>query len=215
MSHYMLEFLTSQYLGGQVRRLLIATNNPGKLKEYREIFKELPLTVTSPQEEGMSLFVEECGRTYAENAILKARAYARASGLLTLADDSGLEVEALGGAPGIFSSRYGGKASDEDRYRLLLEQMKDIPLEKRQARFVCFAALATPQGEVEVAEGSCPGVIAFAPRGKHGFGYDPVFYLPEKGCTMAELEPEVKNQISHRALAALKIKKVLQKRMRQ
>jgi XTP/dITP diphosphohydrolase len=211
----MLEFLTSQYLGGQVRRLLIATNNPGKLKEYREIFKELPLTVTSPQEEGMSLLVEECGRTYTENAILKARAYARASGLLTLADDSGLEVEALGGAPGIFSSRYGGKASDEDRYRLLLEKMKDIPPQKRQAHFVCFVALTTPGGEVEVAEGSCQGVIAFAPRGKHGFGYDPVFYLPEKGCTMAELEPEVKNQISHRAHAALKIRKVLEKRIPQ
>jgi len=198
-----------------MRRLLIATNNLGKLKEYREIFKELPLTFTSPQEEGVSLFVEECGRSYAENAILKARAYARASGLLTLADDSGLEVEALGGAPGIFSSRYGGKASDEDRYRLLLERMKDIPQEKRQARFVCFAALATPQGEVEVVEGSCPGVIAFAPRGKHGFGYDPVFYLPQQGCTMAQLEPEVKNRISHRARAALKIKEVLQKRIPQ
>lgn len=198
-----------------MRRLLIATGNPGKLKEYREIFKELPLTVTSPPEEGISLFVEECGRSYTENAILKAKAYARASGLLTLADDSGLEVEALGGAPGIFSSRYGGKASDEDRYRLLLDRMKDIPQEKRQARFVCFAALATPQGEVEIAEGSCPGVIAFAPRGKHGFGYDPVFYLPEQGCTMAELEPEAKNRISHRARAAFKIKKVLEEKIWQ
>lgn len=198
-----------------MRRLLIATSNPGKTKEYREIFKELPLTVTSPQEEGISLFVEEYGRSYAENAILKARAYARASGLLTLADDSGLEVEALGGAPGIFSSRYGGKASDEDRYRLLLERMKDIPREKRQARFICFAALATPRGGVEIAEGSCQGVIALAPRGKHGFGYDPVFYLPEQGCTMAELEPEVKNKISHRARAALKIKEALQKRILQ
>jgi len=207
----MLQFFISQYLGGQVQRLLIATNNPGKLKEYREIFKELPLAVTSPPEEGISLFVEECGRSYAENAILKARAYARAKDLLTLADDSGLEVEALGGAPGIFSSRYGGKTTDEDRYGLLLEKMKDVPPEKRQARFVCFAALATPQGEVEIAEGSCQGVIAFAPRGKHGFGYDPVFYLPEQGCTMAELEPEVKNRISHRARAALKIKKVLEK----
>lgn len=198
-----------------MRRLLIATNNPGKLKEYREIFKELPLAVTSPREEGINLFVEECGRSYAENAILKARAYARASGLLTLADDSGLEVEALEGAPGIFSSRYGGKASDEDRYRLLLEQMKGIPQEKRQARFVCFAALATPQGEVEIAEGSCQGFIAFAPRGEHGFGYDPVFYLPEEGCIMAELKPEMKNRISHRARAALKIKEALEKKIAQ
>lgn len=198
-----------------MRRLLVATNNPGKLKEYREIFEELPLTITSPQEEGISILVEECGRSYAENAILKARAYARASGLLTLADDSGLEVEALGGTPGIFSSRYGGKATDEDRYRLLLEKMKDIPQEKRQARFVCFAALATPQGEVEIAEGSCQGIIAFAPRGKHGFGYDPVFYLPEQGCTLAELEPEVKNRISHRARAAMKIKEVLGKKIPQ
>lgn len=213
MTHYMLEFSISQYLGGQVWRVLIATNNPGKLREYKELFKDLALTITSPQEEGISLFVEECGRSYAENAILKAEAYARASGLLTLADDSGLEVEALGGAPGIFSSRYGKKASDEDRYRLLLERMKGVPWEKRQARFVCCIALTTPQGEAETAEGFCPGVIAFAPRGEHGFGYDPVFYLPEEGCTMAELEPEVKNRISHRARAAMKIKEVLQRRM--
>ena len=192
--------------------LLIATHNPGKFEEYIPILEDLPLTLTSLREEGISLLLEECGRNYAENAILKARAYARASGLLTLADDSGLEVKALGGEPGIFSSRYGGAgASDEDKYNLLLERMKAIPWEERKALFQCVAALATPQGQVEIAEGTCEGFIAFAPRGEHGFGYDPVFYLPRYDCTMAQLEPEVKNRISHRAQAASKITGVLER----
>ncbi len=192
--------------------LLIATYNPGKFEEYIHIFEGLPLTLTSLREEGISLLLEECGRSYAENAILKARAYARASGLLTLADDSGLEVKALGGEPGIFSSRYGGPgASDEDKYRLLLERMKAIPWEERKALFRCVAALATPQGQVEIAEGTCEGFIAFAPRGEHGFGYDPVFYLPKYGCTMAQLEPRMKNKISHRAQAASKIRGLLER----
>ena len=184
-------------------KLLIATNNPGKVREYKALLKGLPLTLTYPAQEGIDIEVEETGSTFAENARLKATAYARVSGLLTLADDSGLEVDALGGEPGTRSARYAGQgASDEDRYRLLLSKLEGVPWERRTARFRCVIALATPQGEIHTAEGSCEGVIAFEPKGQHGFGYDPVFYMSEYGQTMAELEPGVKNRISHRARAA-------------
>jgi len=191
-------------------KLLIATNNPGKLREYEELLAGLPLELTSPAREGLSLEVAETGESFAENARLKAVAYARASGLLTLADDSGLEVDALGGRPGVHSARYAGEgADDEERYRLLLEEMRGVPWEKRTARFHCVIAIATPEGEVRTAEGTCEGIIAFEPRGEHGFGYDPVFYLPQHGRTMAELEPRAKNRISHRARAARKAREIL------
>jgi XTP/dITP diphosphohydrolase len=184
-------------------KLLVATNNPGKVREYEALLKGLPLTLTYPAQEGIDVEVEETGSTFAENACLKAAAYARASGLLTLADDSGLEVDALEGAPGTRSARYAGQgASDEDRYRLLLSKLEEVPWERRTARFRCVIAVATLQGEVHTAEGTCEGVIAFEPKGEHGFGYDPVFYMLEHGQTMAELEPEIKNRISHRAQAA-------------
>ncbi len=185
-----------------MRKLLVASNNPGKLKEYADLLDRLPVTLTSPVQEGLSLVVEETGETFAQNATLKARAYAEASGLLTLADDSGLEVDALDGAPGVRSARYAGEgASDEDRYRLLLRNLAGVPQGKRTARFRCVVAVATPQGKVHTAEGRCEGVIGFEPRGTHGFGYDPVFYLPDRGQTMAELPPTVKNRISHRGRA--------------
>lgn len=185
-----------------MRKLLVASNNPGKLKEYADLLDRLPVTLTSPVQEGLSLAVDESGATFAENAILKARAYAEASGLLTLADDSGLEVDALDGAPGVRSARYAGEgASDEDRYRLLLRNLAGVPQEKRTARFRCVVAVATPQGKVHTAEGRCEGIIGFEPRGTHGFGYDPAFYLPDRGQTMAELPPTVKNRISHRGRA--------------
>jgi XTP/dITP diphosphohydrolase len=191
-------------------KLLVATNNPGKVREYEVLLRGLPLTLTYPAQEGIDIEVEETGSTFAENACLKAAAYARASGLLTLADDSGLEVDALGGEPGTRSARYAGKgASDEDRYRLLLSKLKGVPWERRTARFRCVIAVARPQGEVRIAEGTCEGVIAFEPRGEHGFGYDPVFYMAERGQTMAELELEVKNRISHRARAAEGARRIL------
>jgi len=184
-------------------KLLIATHNPGKVKEYQALLAGLPLELTYPAQEGLDIEVTEAGESFAENARLKAAAYARASGLLTLADDSGLEVDALGGEPGIHSARYAGNgASDEERYRLLLEKLPGVPWEERTARFRCVIAVATPAGQVYTAEGTCEGIIAFAPQGEHGFGYDPVFYFPEYGMTMAELPPETKNQISHRAKAA-------------
>jgi XTP/dITP diphosphohydrolase len=192
-------------------KLLVATNNPGKVREYGALLKGLPLTCTYLAQEGIDIEVEETGSTFAENACLKATAYARASGLLTLADDSCLEVDALGGEPGTRSARYAGQgASDADRYRLLLSKLEGVPWEQRTARFRCVIAVATPQEEVRTAEGTCEGVIAFEPKGEHGFGYDPVFYVSDYGQTMAELELEVKNRISHRARAAEGARKILQ-----
>lgn len=191
-------------------KLLIATSNPAKLREYREMLRNLPLILTSLAQEGIDLVVEESGGSYAENAILKAKAYARASGLLTLADDSGLEVEALEWEPGIFSSRYAGPgATDEERNRFLLHRLQGIPWERRGARFRCTIAIATSEGEVQTVDGACEGIIAFKPRGTHGFGYDPIFYLPQRRCTIAELPPEIKNRISHRAHAAQEAKRIL------
>jgi XTP/dITP diphosphohydrolase len=192
-------------------KLLVATNNPGKVKEYEVLLRGLPLTLTYPAQEGIDIEVEETGSTFAENARLKAVAYARVSGLLTLADDSGLEVDALGGEPGTRSARFAGQgASDEDRYRLLLSKLEGVPWERRTARFRCVIAVATPRAEIRLAEGTCEGVIAFESRGEHGFGYDPVFYMVEHDQTMAELEPEVKNRISHRARAAEGALRILQ-----
>jgi XTP/dITP diphosphohydrolase len=184
-------------------KLLIATHNPGKVREYEKLLASLPLELTYPAQEGLNIEVVETGESFAENAILKAAAYAWASGLLTLADDSGLEVDALGGEPGIRSARYAGTgASDEDRYQLLLEKLRGVPWEERTARFRCVIAVVTPDGQFHTAEGTCEGIITFEPKGEHGFGYDPVFYFQEYGMTMAELPPETKNEISHRARAA-------------
>jgi XTP/dITP diphosphohydrolase len=184
-------------------RVLVATHNPGKVREYREILAALPLELTYLDPEGITLEVEETADTFAGNAVLKATAYARFSGLLTWADDSGLEVDALGGVPGVFSARYAGPgAGDADRYRKLLDALAGVAWERRTARFRCVVALATPAGEVHTGEGACEGIIAFGPAGDNGFGYDPVFYFPERGLTMAQLPAAVKNQISHRARAA-------------
>ena len=194
-----------------MKKLLIATYNPGKLVEYRELLNSLPIELISPGDESVDLDVEESGSSFEENAVLKARAFARASRLPVLADDSGLEVLALDGAPGIHTSRYAGpNASDADRYRKLLAELAGVPWERRQACFRCVIAIATPQGALKTVEGSITGRIAFQPRGKHGFGYDPVFYLPQHNKTMAELPEEIKNQISHRAVAARKAIPLLQ-----
>lgn len=185
------------------RRLLIATRNEGKLREYEQLLAGLSISLTYLTEEGINYDVEETGQTFSQNAIQKAREYARLSGLTTLADDSGLEVDALDGGPGVHSARYAGAgAKDEDRYRRLLERLAEVPWEQRRARFRCVIAVAQPGGETYTSEGVCEGVIAFAAEGEHGFGYDPIFFLPEYGKTMAQLAPEVKNLISHRARAA-------------
>jgi XTP/dITP diphosphohydrolase len=186
--------------------LLIATGNAGKLREFGALLPDL--VVTSPAALGLRLEVAENGESFAANARLKALAFAAASQHVVLADDSGLEVDALGGAPGVLSARYGGPGLDDrGRCHLLLTALAAWPAaEQRRARFRCTVVAMAPDGRSCAADGVCEGVIAAAPSGKGGFGYDPVFYLPECGCTMAEVEIGRKNQLSHRAraLAALR-----------
>jgi XTP/dITP diphosphohydrolase len=193
-----------------MNRLLLATSNKGKITEYIQILNGLPYEFVSLKELGIKGDVKEDYSTYEENALHKATEYARLSGLMTLADDSGLEVDALNGAPGVLSARYAGKnATDRDRVNLLLSNLKDVPLEKRTARFVCVIALTLPEGKSELYYGECTGLITFEPSGKNGFGYDPVFYVPEFKKTVAELPPEIKNRISHRGRAAVGVYKAL------
>jgi XTP/dITP diphosphohydrolase len=191
-----------------MHELLIATRNPGKLREFAAIFEGLGLRLRTLDELGIPDEVEETGETFAANAALKAEAYMAMSGLPTLADDSGLEVAALDGAPGVYSARYGG-VKGEAQLRYLLDQLRDVPWHARLARFVCVIALARPGHAVELVEGTLPGVIELEPRGSGGFGYDPLFYLLDEDRTMAELPAERKNQISHRAAAARAAREVL------
>jgi XTP/dITP diphosphohydrolase len=191
-------------------KLLIATHSQGKKREYAGLLDGLGLDLLTLTDLGIVEVVEESGTTYEENALLKGRAYAASTGLLTLADDSGLEVDALGGAPGVRSARYAGEqASDADRYQRLLANLGDVPDEQRTARFRCVIALVWPDGQERIVEGVCEGRITREPRGEHGFGYDPIFYLPELGRTMAELPAQVKNRVSHRARAAAAAREIL------
>jgi XTP/dITP diphosphohydrolase len=193
---------------GTMQELLIATHNQGKLREFGQIFAGLPFQLRSLAELGITQDVEETGTTFAENAQLKAEAYRDMSGLLTLADDSGLEVAALNGAPGVYSARYGG-LKGEAQLRYLLDQLRDVPWHARLARFVCVIALAHPDGRLEFVEGTLPGVIEFEPKGSGGFGYDPLFYVLDDDKTLAELPAERKNEISHRANAARAAREIL------
>lgn len=196
-------------------KLLLATNNPGKLAELRQILDGCGWEVVTPAELGLNLEVEETGQTYAENATQKAVQYARASGLVSLADDSGLEVDALGGRPGVLSARYAGPdRTDEERVQALLEEITDVPDEQRTARFRAVIAVAEPGGRVEMVEGTVEGRIAHEPRGANGFGYDPVFLLPERGLTTADLPSEEKHAVSHRGVAARKARAVLERWLR-
>ena len=230
-------------------KLLIATRNPGKFREYRQLLRGVPFELVSLDGLGIAEEVEETGSTFEENARLKAGGYASLSGLLTLADDSGLELDALGGEPGVHSARYGEKSpltplyerggqgvppianmSDPDRVALLLHNLEGIPWERRTARFRCFLVVAAPRyspaqkeggedilrqeqtwSELALLVGSVEGMIQYEPEGNEGFGYDPVFYLPSYGKTMAQLPLEEKNRISHRAGAALRAVAALQK----
>jgi len=184
-------------------KLLLATNNRGKARELKELFQELPFELVLPGELGITAEVDETGSSLEENARLKATVLAKESRLLALADDSGLEVDALGGEPGPLSARYAGEgASDKERVEFLLAKLKGVPREKRTARFRCVIAIATPEGKVELCFGECQGLITFGPSGEKGFGYDPVFYFPGLDKTMAELPLDVKNKVSHRGAAA-------------
>ena len=188
-------------------KLLIASTNRGKLREIQAVLGELPFELLLPADLGLDLKVEETGDTYAENAALKARAYRQASGLLTLADDSGLEVDALGGAPGLHSARFSPMpgATDADRRALLLDALKSHPVPPQKpgwpAHFHCTVAIALPSGSLHHADGRCDGYIISEERGENGFGYDPIFFIAEQQATMAELPSEIKNHISHRARA--------------
>jgi XTP/dITP diphosphohydrolase len=188
--------------------LVVATQNPGKIREIREILKELNYSVIPIFQFYPDFNVEEDGQTYAENASKKALAAAKLTGRIAIGEDSGLEVKALGGAPGIFSARFGGKTlSQSEKNRLILEALKGVS--DRSARFVCVVAVATPEGQVKTAEGICEGSIGFKEQGEGGFGYDPIFIVEGYQKTMAELEPEIKNKISHRARAFRRIREIL------
>ena len=193
-------------------KLLLATNNKAKVREYQSLLSALPYQLVTTADEGITLTVDETGESLEENARLKATVLARESHLITLADDSGLEVDALGGEPGRLSARYAGEnATDADRIAYLLKRLEGVPQERRTARFRCVIALATPGGKVEYCRGVREGVITFEPKGKHGFGYDPVFYLPELGKTMAELSMNIKNRLSHRGRAARQVPQALKR----
>ncbi len=185
-----------------MKKLLIATNNPGKLSEIADLLKDLPIHLVTPQDLGIGLDVEETGGTYDENARLKAAAFMKAGGLASLADDTGLEVDALDGAPGLHSKRYMPEpgATDADRRKLLVKNLEKYP-RPWSARFICSVALALPDGRMQVAQGTCEGEIIPEERGTQGFGYDSIFYFTELGKTMAELDLPEKNRISHRARA--------------
>jgi XTP/dITP diphosphohydrolase len=191
-----------------MRKLLIATTNQHKLAEYRALLGDVPFELVGLGDIGITDDVEETGDTFKANAQIKAEAYSQHSGLLTLADDSGLEIAALNGAPGVYSARYGG-VSGPEQLALVLKQLEGKPFHERMARFVCVIAIAEPGKPVQFVEGTVPGAIEFEPKGTHGFGYDPLFYLLDRGVTMAQLPPEEKNQISHRAQAVKKARTLL------
>lgn len=181
-------------------RFVLATHNPGKLREMGEILKDFGIEVVSPRDLGLTVDVEETGTTFAENAMLKAKAICKAANLPAIADDSGLCVDALGGAPGVYSARYGGEGlDDKGRYMLLLSSLRGAPT--RAAHFACAVACAFPNGDTLTAEGRCDGSIAYAPLGEGGFGYDPVFLLPGTGKTFGQLTQEEKSAVSHRGRA--------------
>ena len=193
------------------QQFLVATHNQGKVREFATMLADLNLTWLGLADVGITLDVAETGRSFYENAVLKARGYAAESGLVTLADDSGLEVDGLNGRPGIHTGRYGGEGlTHAQRYQKLLSELLGVPWAERTARFRCVIVVARPDGALlGSTEGVCEGYIAEAPAGSGGFGYDPVFYLPQQQKTMAQLEPSLKNQISHRGQALQKIEPLL------
>ena len=193
-------------------KLLVGTGNPGKVREFGELLDGLPVELVTPADIDLDIEVEETGDTLEENALIKAQAYANAGGLLTLADDSGLFVEALGGAPGVISARYGAPdaRTDEDRVNLLLRNLADVPEVERNAAFRCVIVIAEPGVDtVRMAKGELRGIIGKSPRGTNGFGYDPIFVVPEYGKTVAELDSDTKNALSHRGRAARAAREII------
>ena len=193
-------------------KVIFATGNEDKLGEIRQITRDMDLEIVSMREAGCYVDVEETGTTFEENAYLKASAIAKKSGLPTLADDSGLEIDYLGREPGIYSSRYMGEDTPYSvKNANLLQRMEGVPDEQRTARFVCAICYVRPDGSSETVRGTMEGRVAYKIAGVNGFGYDPIFYLPERGCTSAELPPEEKNKISHRGKALRMMRDILMK----
>jgi XTP/dITP diphosphohydrolase len=196
--------------------LVIATSNQNKLKEFAALLQDYRVTLLSLKDFPQIPEIVEDGKTFRENALKKAAVVARATGKLTVADDSGIEVDALGGRPGVYSARFAGNgASDAANNARLLEELKDVPPDKREACFKCVLCIATPQGETAFVEGECRGVIIDTLRGQHGFGYDPVFLVPEYNQTFSEMSPEQKNRISHRSRALRKLLDILPRYLEQ
>jgi len=191
-------------------QLFLATTNTGKIQEFKLLLKESNYSLVTPKETGVNLAVEENGNSFKENALIKAKAYSIATNFLCLADDSGIEIDALNGMPGVYSARYGGAdLTDKDRVNLVLSKMRDVPWSLRTARFRTSLALAWPEGENAVYEGVLEGVIGFESKGANGFGYDPIFFLPSLQSTVGELTNIQKAQISHRSIAVSKLLKFL------
>ena len=195
-----------------MRRLIFATGNEHKMVEIREILGELPVEILSMKDVGIKADIVENGSTFEENALIKAKEVCKLAGEMVLADDSGLEIDYLNGEPGIYSARYMG---EDTSYRIknqnLIDRLEGVPEEKRTARFVCAIAAAFPDGRSFVVRGSMEGIIGYEERGTNGFGYDPIFYLPERGVSTAEIPPEEKNSISHRGNALRKMKELLER----
>ena len=192
------------------RRIIFATGNEGKMKEIRLILEDLGLEILSMKEAGIQAEIREDGSSFEENAVIKARAVMELSGSIVLADDSGLEVDYLNKEPGIYSARYLGEdTSYHVKNRSLIDRLEGVPDEKRTARFVCAIAAALPDGRVLTTRRTMEGIIGYEERGEGGFGYDPIFYLPEYGCTSAQLAPEKKNELSHRGKALRAMKEML------
>ena len=191
-------------------KIVFATTNEGKVKEIKEILGDFPIEVVSMKEMGITADIEENGTTFEENSLIKARALAKLTGLPALADDSGLEVDYLNGEPGIYSARYLGRDTDYDyKNNYIIDKLSGVKGEERSARFVCVISLVLPDGREFVERGVVEGLIGYEQKGENGFGYDPIFYLPEYGKTSAELPPEKKNKISHRGKALTAMKKLI------
>ena len=196
-----------------IDRIIFATGNEGKMKEVRMLLADLGLPVLSLKDAGIHADIVENGSTFAENAVIKATEIRKITNALVLADDSGLVIDYLGGEPGIYSARYLGEDTPYSiKNAEILKRCEGVPDEKRDARFVCVIACAYPDGTVDTATGIIEGKLAKEPKGENGFGYDPIFYLPERGMTTGEMEPEEKNAISHRGIAIRKMVEILKKR---
>ena len=193
--------------------MIFATTNQGKIKEIKEILGDINEDIVSLKEAGIDVDIVENGKTFEENAIIKAKTIMEMTGQMVLADDSGLEVDAMDKQPGIYSARFMGKdTSYEVKNRAIIDNLKGLEGDKRSARFVCAIAAALPDGEVITTRGTIEGIIACEPKGENGFGYDPIVYVPEYGMTTGEMSHELKNSISHRGKALMEMKKILKER---